>query len=48
MQVLEIGGRLRTSFWFLPSAMAAAAIALSFGMIQLDDMLGSTLARNLD
>ncbi|MCO5101343.1 MAG: DUF2254 domain-containing protein [Burkholderiaceae bacterium] len=48
MQLLEIWDRLRTSFWFLPSAMAATAIALSFGMIELDNMLGSTLARNLD
>ncbi len=30
--------RLRTSFWFLPSGMAGVAIALSFGLIQLDTM----------
>ncbi len=47
MQLLEIWDRLRTSFWFLPSAMSAAAIALSFGMIEIDNMLGSVFARNL-
>lgn len=33
--------RLRTSFWFLPSAMAGVAIILSFGLIQLDTMVSS-------
>ncbi|HRO16395.1 MAG TPA: DUF2254 domain-containing protein [Paracoccus sp. (in: a-proteobacteria)] len=39
----EILERLRASFWFLPSVMAAAAVALSFAMVELDIWIGLTL-----
>lgn len=35
-RLLSYWGRLRTSFWFLPSAMAGGAIALSFALLELD------------
>jgi len=38
--------RLRTSFWFLPSSMAAVAIALSFLLVQVDTWLGAEVVRN--
>ena len=34
--VLKYWGNLRSSFWFLPSAMAAGAAALAFGAIAFD------------
>lgn len=39
--------RLRTSFWFLPSTMAGGAVALSFGLVELDASLGSEAVRRL-
>ena len=39
--------RLRVSFWFLPSMMAAAAFALSFVLVQLDRLLGAETVRKL-
>jgi uncharacterized membrane protein len=38
--------RLRTSFWFLPSAMAAVAIALSFVLVGVDTWLGAEAIRS--
>ena len=35
-RLLEVLERLRSSFWFLPSVMAAGAIALSFVMVEID------------
>lgn len=39
--------RLRVSFWFLPSALAAAAFALSFLLVELDRWLGDETVREL-
>lgn len=39
--------RLRTSFWFLPSTMTAAAIGLSFLLIQVDTWVGTKLVQQL-
>jgi uncharacterized membrane protein len=39
---------MRTSFWFLPSAMATLAIALSFLLIELDHWLGSAAVKQVD
>ncbi len=36
-QLLKYWDRLRTSFWFLPSLMAAAAGALAFAAVSLDE-----------
>ncbi|MPT23641.1 MAG: DUF2254 domain-containing protein, partial [Starkeya sp.] len=38
--LLGVWDRLRSSFWFLPSAMAAGATALSFALVWLDTWLG--------
>ena len=38
--------RLRTSFWFLPSAMAAASLALSLVLIEVDSWLGAETVRD--
>jgi len=38
---------LRTSFWFLPSAMAASAVALSFVLLKVDTWLGAETVRDL-
>lgn len=32
--------RARSSYWFIPSAMVAAALALSFGIIAVDAAIG--------
>jgi len=47
MKILDLWDRLRTSFWFLPSTMAAAAVALSFAMLELDTRFGSAAVRNI-
>jgi uncharacterized membrane protein len=39
--------RLRSSFWFLPSAMAAIAIALSFVLVNLDAQIGAETVSNI-
>lgn len=43
-RLAEAVERLRTSFWFLPAIMAAAAVALSFVMVELDVWIGLTLS----
>jgi uncharacterized membrane protein len=40
--------RLRTSFWFLPSAMATLAIVLSFVLIEFDHWIGSAAVKEVD
>ncbi|ACF02321.1 conserved hypothetical protein [Rhodopseudomonas palustris TIE-1] len=40
-QLLSSWDRARSSFWFLPTVMAALAIGLSFGLIEVDNWLGS-------
>ena len=45
--LLGVWDRLRTSFWFLPTIMAIAAVALSFGLVQLDAALGPDAVRRL-
>ncbi len=47
MKILDLWDRLRTSFWFLPSTMAAGAVALSFAMLEFDARLGSAIVRNV-
>lgn len=47
MKVFDLWDRLRTSFWFLPSMMAGAAVALSFAMLEVDARLGPTVIRNV-
>lgn len=37
---------LRTSFWFLPTAMAAAAITLSFALVRIDTRLAEGFVRD--
>jgi uncharacterized membrane protein len=39
--LLQMGGRLRQSYWFIPSIMAFAAVLLAGGMIWLDSYEGS-------
>ncbi len=38
---LNFWERLRSSFWFLPSIMAMAAVVLAFGLLILDREVGS-------
>lgn len=40
MKAFDLWDRLRTSFWFVPSLMAGAAVALSFVMLEIDARLG--------
>jgi uncharacterized membrane protein len=35
-KLLNYWERLRSSFWFLPSIMATAAVILAFGLVALD------------
>ncbi|HUE75844.1 MAG TPA: DUF2254 domain-containing protein, partial [Chloroflexota bacterium] len=44
----SLWGRLHTSFWFLPAAMSAIAVALSFVLVQVDAWLGVEVVRNFD
>lgn len=37
--LLKLIDRIRSSFWFLPSLMAMFAVALAFGMVELDQYL---------
>jgi uncharacterized membrane protein len=39
-KLLKYGEYLRASFWFLPSLMAAAAVALALLAVMLDRRLG--------
>jgi uncharacterized membrane protein len=41
INIIKLWDDLRTSFWFIPMLMAAAAIGLSFAMVSLDRMVGS-------
>lgn len=45
IRLFSVWDRLRTSFWFLPSAMAVVAIALSFLLVRVDTMLGAESVR---
>lgn len=45
--ILGVWDRLRTSFWFLPSTMAAGAAALSFVLTGLDAGLGDGVIERL-
>jgi uncharacterized membrane protein len=38
--------RLQTSFWFLPATMAGMAIALSFLLVQVDNLIGVETVKN--
>ena len=45
--ILRLWESLRSSFWFLPSLMAAGAIALSFGTVALDEAVTDKWLRNV-
>lgn len=47
-QFLKYWERLRSSFWFLPSLMAGAAVALSFVTVALDQAATQKWLRKLD
>ncbi|HEY0879097.1 MAG TPA: DUF2254 domain-containing protein [Zeimonas sp.] len=47
MKLFDFWDRLRTSFWFLPSLMAGAAVALSFAMLEFDARLGPAVVSNV-
>lgn len=40
-QLFSYWDRLRTSFWFLPTAMASGALMLSFALIELDTIVST-------
>lgn len=46
MRIASLWDRLRTSFWFLPAAMAGGAIAVSFILIQVDTWLDAETLRD--
>ncbi|HVL12245.1 MAG TPA: DUF2254 domain-containing protein [Gemmata sp.] len=43
----ELWERLNTSYWFVPTVMAALGVTLAFGMIRLDQAVSSDLVRRL-
>lgn len=47
-QLLKYWERIRSSFWFLPSLMAAAAVGLSFFTVALDQSATQKWLRRLD
>ena len=47
-QIFKYWERVRSSFWFLPSLMAAAAVGLSFLTVALDQSVTQTWLRKLD
>jgi uncharacterized membrane protein len=47
VRLLDLWDRLRTSFWFLPALMGAAAMALAFALVELDGRLGAEAVRRL-
>lgn len=47
-QLLKYWERLRSSFWFLPSLMAALAVGLSFATVALDQTVTQKWLRSLD
>ena len=46
-QLFKIADRLRTSFWFLPSGMAAVGIAVATGLVWLDRSLSGPSVQKL-
>ena len=42
-QLLKYWDRVRSSFWFVPSAMALAAIALAFATVAVDELMAERL-----
>jgi uncharacterized membrane protein len=46
-RLISLWDRLRTSFWFLPSAMACAAIGLSYALVEVDAGLSVEAIREL-
>ena len=46
-RLMSVWQKLRTSFWFLPSAMAVAAIALAAGVVHVDSILPYEIVRKL-
>ncbi len=44
---MKLWDRLRTSFWFVPAAMACLAVALAIGAIALDKAVGDDLLERL-
>ena len=47
-QIFKYWDRIRSSFWFVPAVMAAAAVALSFGSIMLDETVKDWSALGLN
>jgi len=47
-QIIKYWDRLRSSFWFLPSLMALAAVVLSFTTVAFDQGVTRTWLRRLD
>ncbi len=45
--VLKYWGRIRSSFWFLPSLMAGAAVVLAFATVDLDQVVTESWLRGL-
>ena len=46
--LLKYWDRLRTSFWFVPAAMACLAVALALGTVALDKAVADDWLRRLD
>jgi len=46
-RLLKYWDRLRTSFWFVPSAMALGAIGLAFAVVAIDDLIADGMLRML-
>lgn len=47
LRLLKLWESLRTSFWFVPTLMALAAVLLAVGLIQLDRVMGDRLVQRL-
>ena len=47
LRMLNLWERLRSTYWFVPSILALASVALSFGMAHVDEALGARFVRSL-
>ena len=46
VQIFKTWNRVRSSFWFLPAAMAGGAMVLAFVTVALDELATDWLALN--
>lgn len=46
-RLIALWDRLRSSFWFMPSGMTAAAVLLAYGLVEADARLGAEGVRDL-